>query len=240
MNEVKSMAVIVDGPSVAAPLIVLKSETMQQIDSLVIAADSLEVNDEFGRMAADDLFTKIRALEAGIEKQRTEIKAPVLKLSQAIDAAVKQPALTLATARKNLGERILAYQREQERLRREAEEKARREQAAAEAKRKAEEQARMAQEAELRKKGMPIPPPAPAPVVQPVRPIPVPPPVTKSSAVTTAKQKVLVIVDKRQIPWEIGGVELLVPDEAAIKRLLTAGVSVPGCRIEEREILRSK
>lgn len=225
---------------IETPLIVLQAHVLERAGGLCREADSAVVTDAFEQVHADQLYLGIRTLESEIEKQRVTVKDPVLKLGKAIDEAVRPIMIMLAETRVKLGDRILAFKRIQEQLAREAEERRRKELEAIEAERKAKELARIAQEAALKEKGMPIPPPPPVAVVAPPRPLPAPVPVIKSASVTTMKQKVLVIDDKRQIPWEIGNVELLTPNEISIKRLLMAGITVPGCRLEEREVQRAK
>lgn len=78
----------------------------------------------------------------------------------------------------------------------------------------------------------PIAPPEPppvvvVPVVDAVRVSEVP-----KGAVRTNTRKVLRIVDAAKIPRELAGVVLLVPDEKAIKKLLEAGIAVPGAVLE--------
>ena len=50
-------------------------------------------------------------------------------------------------------------------------------------------------------------------------------------AVRTTTRKVLFIRDASKIPREIHGAVLLEPNERAIKKLLEAGIAVPGCEL---------
>lgn len=54
----------------------------------------------------------------------------------------------------------------------------------------------------------------------------------------TAKYSALEIFDPSIIPYEINGIELMRPVQSAIRRLLNAGVDVPGCRMVKREQVR--
>lgn len=89
-------------------------------------------------MAAGNLKT-IKAKHSEIEKLRKSLKAPILEAGRKLDAFFKAPLDALSLAEKDYKRIMLAYQEVQERLRREAEIKAREERERLQ--REAEEQA---------------------------------------------------------------------------------------------------
>jgi len=251
-----SAAVIVKN-TLPAEIVALKDETMAQVQALTVEAKAMEVIDADTLAKGNDLFRKIDALKKGIETGRLEITRPIDAFKKAIMAAEAQATTPLDEARAQLGKRLFNCQRKLEAERLEAERKAREE---AEAKAKAErerlekerqeiirkqQEERAAQEREAKEQAElfgtdpePLPPapePPPAAVVVPVvekaavlAPLP-------KQAVRGSTRKVLKIIDASKIPREIAGAVLLVPDEKAIKKLLDAGVAVPGCTLDTVE-----
>jgi hypothetical protein len=84
----------------------------------------------------------------------------------------------------------------------------------------------------------PTKPPEPPPVVvvpvlEAVRaPLGVP---LGKCAVRPSKRKTLRIIDASKIPREIAGAALMIPDKVAIRKVLDAGIAVPGCVLEDEE-----
>lgn len=83
---------------------------------------------------------------------------------------------------------------------------------------------------------VPEPVPEPAPVVVQM------PAAAPKTSISKSKVKELVIEDASKIPYRAmpGGEPLLKPLDAAIKRALRAGITVPGCRLDDKESLASR
>jgi hypothetical protein len=80
-----------------------------------------------------------------------------------------------------------------------------------------------------------------APVIRPVVQAAVyVPPVQKSTSVTTVKRTFLIVDDLDAIPQVVGGVQLWIKTlaEEQIKKLIKAGMTIPGCHVEEKEVPR--
>lgn len=223
------------------PVVVLQAEIVDRANGLTILATEMKVDDVFALTAADSTMIECRGLLKAVEAERVRVKAPFLDIGKQIDAAAAGVADKLTIAAKSLQSRIFAYQQEQNRLRVEAEAEANRKREEAEARQRAE-QARIDEEArkkaqEAKDKGTPPPAPVVRPVMAPIAPVYVPP-VVKSTSTTVTKKTVLIVDDINLIPREIAGVTLLVLDESAALKLLKAGVTIPGCHKEEKEVPR--
>lgn len=207
---------------IVTPVVAMTGETLKKVKALTRRARALKIRDAASFSKGDELNGEVRTLMRSIQKARTEVKAPVLQLGRDIDAAVKDVVEPLEQATAALSQRLLAWQREQERLRAEQEAAARKRMEEAKAKAAEAENAEQAEAAheELMQ--------ADEDMLAPKTPQ------AKPKSVTRRRTKVLVIDDADAIPREIGGVQLLVPDEVAIKRMLVAGAQVPGCRLEEQ------
>jgi len=229
-------------PAIQMPVIVLHADVVQKADELTLLAANMKIDDVFTLAVADDTKKDCANLLKAIEVERVRVKAPFLDVGKQIDAAAAGIVDKLTLAARALATNIIAFTREQERIRQEAETKARIERDRLEAIQRAEtmriEEENRKRSEEAKSKGVPAPAPVMAPIAKLVMSAPVMPPPIKSTSTTTMKQKVLVIDDATLIPWSIGGVTLLIPDEKAIKKLILAGVTVPGCRIEEKEVPR--
>jgi len=201
-----------------------------------VAATPTVIDDEDMLDYCDELFRDITAVRADVESARKEAKEPVLDMGRAIDGAAKELLAPLEKARVAIGNRLADWTRRERQRAQEAEAARRKAEAAAlEEQRKREREAAKAVE-----EGKPEPPPA-APIVVASEPIPV---ARVSSAVSSRKAKTLVIDDLSAIPASIKvgdqDVQLLKPIEAAIKRLLNLGVEVPGCHMQEEEVLAAR
>lgn len=258
-----SQDIIVRNPIEADHIVIIRSETLARIAELCGAADSCAPADAETMEQANGLFREIDTLAKQIAADRLELTRPLDELKRAIMEAEKQATAPLATSKQALGQRLIACQRELERIRREqerqareaaekkaAEERARREQerqaeiARLEAERKAEQE-RLAQEAALFCEDAPaeLPPVElpPEPIIDPiVEHLPAPLPPAPKAAATTATRKVLEIHDEDALlkaACEAGGRihgRLVVEiDKKGIEALLKAGCPVPGARLVE-------
>lgn len=140
--------------------------------------------DEFTLDAASDALKLLQETARAVEKQRTEIKAPVLKLGKDIDGVAKAFTGPIEAEATRLGRLIGTYQAEQQRIAREAEEA--RQRAIREAQAKAEAEARAAAakaQAEADDFLPPSPPPAPS------FPAPLPPPVAAPAKIAGVQMR---------------------------------------------------
>ena len=80
-----------------------------------------------------------------------------------------------------------------------------------------------------------MPEPVAIPIVRQMEYAPI-----KSAAVTRKTVRRLVIADAALVPREVAGVPLWVIDEAAVTKLLKAGIAVPGAVLEETETIAAK
>lgn len=239
-----------------AVLVALSSETLAEVAALEASAKAFEVVDSAEAMAAaDDVLLRAVRLGKAIETERKRLKAPVLELAQALDAASADAQLPLAWIKTDLGNKLLAYQRaenarrEEERRRleeqrRAAEEAAR--QAAAEAAAKAEAERKAA--ADAAPWDEPAAPVEAAPWEQPAAPAVVIPTIEEQIAAAPVKSKSVVmrtakrveITDPSLVPDEIAGVALWVIDTKAIERLAKTGVQIPGVTVHEIHTIAAK
>lgn len=242
-------AITITSP-VPAVSVLISDEALNRIDTALHASGviaTIPEGDESAFKAANAAYDALQALAREIEKNRETLKKPALDFGRSLDAAAKQAAEPIETEKVRLGAVIKDWQKRENARREEIARKAREaaDAAAREAQRIAEEQAKAAEAARLAALPQedPVPGEDPVPVdeppvfVAPVKPVVVVPmPVTQplvTSSVREKKTKVLVIEDASLIPRELSGAVLLVPDESQIKRLLTAGIKVPGCRLDE-------
>ena len=215
--------------SLPADLVVVTAETKAKIQAAAnvangfVAVEITEANVNTADVAWRDVQGMLRAVEA----ERTRLKEPVLDLGRQLDAAAREAVAPLEAAKRALGDKLGLFSQQQ---------KKKAEEAAREVQRIANEAAQKAraeqerQRAEAAKNNRPPPPP-----VLPPRPVPavkLPPPVV-SKAVTMKKRKEIVVTDKSKIPFEVGGVCLWDLNEAAVKKLLEAGVKIEGVSLEE-------
>lgn len=232
---------------IPAPLEVVSPELGLKAQNLVTAAKVLEVVDAATFETANRILVEIHAAGKALEARRVELKKPITALGKAIDSVVANVADPLDVAKRALSHRVVAYQRAEqekaEKAKREAEEKAAAERAAAEAERarlQAEADAKAKQEAEdmARILGAPVEPEkvtveAPKPAPAPAPPITAAP--VKATAIQTRKVKKLVIDDEAAVPAYVAGINIRPIDNAAVRKLVEAGVTVPGCRMVEVE-----
>lgn len=221
-SKAEQRGAVVVAAGFKSPVVVLNAEVMETVDAAIAAAEAvgvIESNEQFSD--ADEAYKEVYTLEKTIDRQRLEAKRPVTELGKKIDAAAKEPIDRLHSVRDALGTKIKTYQDEQDRIRREAEEEARR-QAQAQQEQAAHGSEVIPEEADFGD-GLP-----PAPVVAP-------PPVVKSSAVRSKTTYRLEIDDLDQVPMKLGGVRLWKLDERACLTLMKAGAQIPGLRRVKEE-----
>jgi hypothetical protein len=238
------MAAITVKNPIPAEVVALSQETIESRDRLIDAAI------EFLRapitaethVAASSVYTSCGKLKIAVEKERKRLKAPVLDLGRALDAAAEEATGPLADIESKLSKHIREYERVRDEAiaaeqRRRAEE-ARRLQAEADA--RAEQERKRAQE-EAEANALPDEPVPEIPVTAhlPVRVEPAPMPDAPKSAVAARLKPHLVIDDISKVPFTQGGVRLWAElDEKACLVLIQAGVVIPGMHVEMREELR--
>jgi hypothetical protein len=239
MNETTAVVVRHELP---AEIVAIDPALLIQARDLSEKAGGLQVTDNASLEIGNDLYKAIDFLAKAIASQRLDITRPIDALKKAIIAAEESATAPLLAAKKDLGERIVACQRElrriheeaQRKAQAEAEEKAREEAKRLEAERQAKIAAQKAQAEEAAALGLDLdeaPAPEPPPVV--VVPVVIPPTIPeppKAAARVSIRQK-LEIFDESLIPIAHAGVILRTPDPKAIEKLLKAGVQVPGCRL---------
>lgn len=222
-----------------AEIVALSGETREIIAGIVNDAKGITaIRDVSDYDAANLVVSRANRLAKDIEAERKRLKAPVLELSRSLDDAAGEAIAPLAGIKMDLGRMILGYQ-EAENRRRQEEYRRQQEAArmAAEEARKREETARAAIATATVED---LPPPDEAPVHVPEVLPPAPPKMMKSSAVTQRTIKEVVIDDATKIPHAINGAVLLIPDTKAIKKLLEAGMAIPGCRLVDRDLIAAK
>jgi len=185
--------------------------------------------------AAADKFRAIRDLKKTIEDNRVSVTKPLLDAQRAVKARADEITAQLDRGERMLRDRLSVFEAAERQ--REAEREAQRRAEAAERARVAAEEAARQREAELARTPDDAPyqldevPQTAPPVVEAPAPAPAAP--AMKSVTSVRKVQTLKIVDVALIPAELNGVRLLVPDEAAILKLLKAGLTIPGCELEE-------
>ena len=192
-----------------------------------------------------------------IEAERKRLKAPILDLGRQLDDAAGEALAPFFALKGDLGRKLMAYQ-DAENARRADEARrvaAARAAAEAEARRQQAEADRIREEAAAQQRAakesapsdaLPWELPAAVAVVVPERTtiipeyVPPAPAPLKSSAVKRTTVKRLVIENAALIPPMVAGVALWSLDDAAVTKLLRAGIAVPGCHLEETEIIAAK
>jgi hypothetical protein len=243
--------------SLPAELVALSAEAAGNLAQLAVDAAAVVSIDTLPQyQAADLILGRCTLMAREIEAERKRLKAPILDLGRALDDAAGEVLAPLLGIKADLGRRVLAYQtaenaRRAEEARRVAEERAA---AAAEARLQQIEADRIRKEAEAAAlQASMADAPDLAPWEEPVAEIVVPeritivpeyvapaPPPLKSLAVKRSTVRRLVVDDEDLIPDAVSGVALWTRDDAAIKRLMTAGVDVPGCRLVSDDIVAAK
>jgi hypothetical protein len=219
-------------------IVALSGETRELIADLERRSAAITtISSDAEMKCADDLVKQATALKNAIEDERKRHKAPILDLGRAMDDAAGEAIAPLAGIKVDLGKIIVAYTKaENERRQREYEKQM-------EAARLAKEEAdRKAAEAALADDPPPedMPPPDEQTVIIPEVLPPPPPRVLKSASVTQRIIKDVVIDDATLVPIAIGGAMLRPVDDKIVKKLLEAGIEVPGCRLVPRQTIAGK
>lgn len=219
------MSAITIPTNIPANLVVLSSELIERIDTLVLRAIDLEITDFNSTKPADQLHKEMRAMVKEIEAGRKSLTAPLDAIkAQAIEAE-RMGTAPLLGAVESLGKRIQTAIAEHNaslmRQRIEAENERRRLQAIEDAKAEARRQ-ELIKQAEF--DAPPGEDPAEISVIaelpKTVAPVWVPPPV-KSSAVRNATDYQLEFISRDMVPaFSAAGHELRTIDEGALKKFL--------------------
>ena len=228
----ENTGIVVKFPSLTSPILVIKPELQQLVTDLTIeAAMYHEVNAE-NYEAANEFYSRLVKVNKQIEAQRKEVKAPITALGKAVDSAVTELTTPLDVEKSTI-EKLIAteYRRQQAEILKAQQEQQRKEQ---EARNAAEKAANDGDAIGVIQASLKIDEAKTESTMLKAA--------SKSiaSTVTIAKIKQLVVDDASKIPYSINNVILLTPNEVAIKALLLAGVSVPGCHIEEVDSIRSR
>lgn len=255
---------IVVANTLPAEIMALSQQTLAEVAELTKAAREIEVKDVASLEVGNTIFRQVDQLAKAISAGRLEVTRPIDALKKAIIAAEEKATEPLLEAKSDLGKRIITCQKELERQRLEAEQKAREEaemKAAEERQRlEAERQAKIAQQETERKAAEDAARAEaamfgedPEAVVAKLPPVEVIPPVVvipivelpsavnplPRAAVRTTRRQRLVIDNPELVPTMMANVRLLVPDEKSIEKLMKAGVEVPGCRLVDIESIAS-
>jgi hypothetical protein len=226
------MGAITVQSQVPANAILVEQVTLDRIDALALKA--VEIAPTAPRVELEALYAEVQALSKGIEAQRTALKAPALAYERALDAAAKDAQGVLRPTLDTLGHAIKAHL-DREEAERQAEIKRQREEAE---RKQAEENAKADMAAAFAGADE-----EPAAVVehlpQRIDPPKAPPP-PKSSAIRKTTDYVLVIPDRSKVPVEFAGAELRPIDEATLKRLLRSGMKCEFARLDAVESFASR
>lgn len=229
----------------ATELLAAAQLTAEQVTSFDIVDDA-----SFGH--AGEALKALKGVQKRLETVRTAMKAPVLDAGRRIDAFFKAPTATLEQAERTIKGRVAAYQAEETRKRREAEEAARRERERLEreraeaARRDAEEKAGLsAEEREAAAARDVLAPPAH------VLPLPTPAPLAPAPRVAGVSTRTVVkarVVDVRKVAHaaahgDTDALALLAVDTAALNRLvreLGTELSIPGIEVYEEQVVSAR
>lgn len=255
-----SPAPVIVRHEIPAEIVALSPETVDEVARLLAAAEACEVSDLASLEVAESLFRDIDQLGKAIAAQRLEITRPLDALKKQIIAAERDATKALQQRREALGGQVLAFRRELERQRREAErrvreEAERRERERLQRQREREEAARReAEERAAAESALFGSASDPEPVLLEPEPEPEPDPVVALPAVPDAPAAVRAVKrTKAEIYDEsaliraacqsgdgrLYGRQVLTIDKRAAEALAKAGVEVPGVRMVEVEGIAS-
>ena len=214
---------------------------------LTTFANAAEITDATSHKIAAEILVKIHAADKALEERRKEVKAPFIQTGKAIDDIMKSISDPIIGAKKSLIARISEYEQAEKRriylLQQEAEKKEREEREAHELERKklqseADAAAKIEADEAAELLGTPVEVVAEKPIFMPF--LPAKPaaiiPAAPKSAVTQRTVKTLSITDASKIPRELGGIQLWTLNEMAVRKLIDAGVTVPGAEIIESKV----
>ncbi len=130
-----------------APLVLADASFLSTLASVEKQATSLVITDAQSAQAAADLQTRLTMAGKRLEAARESLKRPFIEKGREIDAAAREPAARIEKAKSVLKSALTAYDVEQERIAREAEQKRQAELARL-------EKIRLDEEAEAKRKGL--------------------------------------------------------------------------------------
>lgn len=201
---------------------------------LAVAKDITEV-DEFTLDAASDALKLLQETARAVEKQRKEIKAPVLVLEDQIDSVAKAYTAPIKAEAERIGLMVGKFLAEQKAAAEKAE--AERQKAIREQQRQAEEAARAeaaakAAAAAAEDEDFPTMPDTPAPVAPAfIAPLPPPPPApVKVSGIQTRTTWEYEVTDLAALFAARPDLCTIEPNPSAIRAALAADKPIPGLR----------
>ena len=148
MPTVQSAALEVVAELPLSPILVIPSDTLRIVEAFRHAASSVAITTPERADEAATLLRQIQETAAALEARRKEVKQPFLEAGSKIDGVCKAPAMTLEAARTAIRGKLAAWQAEQDRIARDNERRRQEELARLEKERRdAEERARQAQAA---------------------------------------------------------------------------------------------
>ena len=244
-----TIAQVVNHPLPAKFYEVIPAALAQDIDATTALAKSVTITDDASLTAANALAVRLHVLDKAMAERSEEVKRPLKMLMDAVNDILGKYGFPVGDAKKAVKAAIAAYEKKIAAAIAEKNAAAERARAAEQAKLDAEHDARLAA-AEKRAKeeadelaaamGEPV---APKPVVIEPAPKAAPAPVIAAppSAVATRRGPPRLVVENPKLVAaefaKVGGplkdyclVEVCT---AEVKRAFAAGLTVPGCRMEE-------
>ena len=223
--------IVVTGGNMGS-VIVLNKDTVEEVDRLISSAENISaITDTASFKQADNLCGRMRSIEKEIKDNRLQLTQPLEKFKKAIIAAADDVVSQIASIRIGLSEKVMIYQREQERIAEEARRVRNEALRKQEMERRKAEEAERVRQSELNKIVDDFPPAELLnPVIAPKIEVPVAAiaPVIKSSSVKQVTRKELRVVNATLIPREF-----MTPDLVSIRAALIAGMAVAGCELIE-------
>lgn len=147
MSTPTELHVVLDLPP--APLVLADSKFLAALAEVEANVASLAVTDAASAQAAANLQTRLTKAGSALEAARKQLKQPFIEAGRRIDAVAVEPANRIEAAKTRLKSALAAYDAEQQRIAREAEEARQRELRRLEAIRRAEEETARKRQAEI-------------------------------------------------------------------------------------------
>ncbi len=237
---------------IAAPAYeVVPAAMVAHVEEVIALAAPIVIVDAASADAANKVMLQLHNVSKEVANHGDKVKRPLNAIIKAVRDCLERAEGPLLAEKRKLQEKIAAWDREQRRLREEAQAAAAEElrvaqaKAAAETKRlqdeanaRAAEANRLAQErakeAEELIGGPVVAEVVKAEVVAPVK-VAAPTtvvPVAAESSVVIKQMPRIECFDPRALAaaYEVGGLILVEPNMALVKQLMDAGIAVPGCR----------
>lgn len=254
-----STAITVQHTLAAPTLEVIPLAMAKRSAEILLAAAIVQITDAVSFDVANRIAVELHATHKEVLAQGEMVKGPLNKLLREVRGCIDLAEQPLEAAKRKLQSQIAKYDAEQKRLIAEAQAKADAERKAAEAAAAAEQKrlqdeanaaaAKLQREREEKAKADAqaledlIGSPVVAEKVEAVKPVTIAPvkiaapativPVAAESSVVIRKTPKLDVYDLRALAaaYEVGGEVLVESKDAVIRRLLDAGVPVPGARM---------